>query len=430
MVKAIVGGNWGDEGKGKITDLLASQADIVVRYQGGANAGHTIINDYGKFVLHLLPSGVFRKDVVNIIANNVAFDAEVFFEELQMLESRNVPKPNIKVSKRAQLLLPFHKMQDKLEEQRLGNNSFGSTQSGIAPFYSDKYSKINIQISELYSEDLFEKAERIYNDKSIYFKAFYNTDIGMSKEEFYTYLTALKEKLKPYLCDCSYYINHALKLDKMILLEGQLGSLRDIDHGIYPFVTSSSPLASFGAVSIGIPPYAIKSIVTVVKSYSSCVGAGPFVGELFGKEAEILRNNGGDNGEYGAKTGRPRRMGWFDCVATRYGCMLQGTTEVALSLLDVLGYLDKIPVCVGYKIDGQTINEFPETHMLNTAEPIYEYLPGWKCDISDITEYEKLPTEAKNYVDFIEKQLNLPITLISNGPKREQILYRNSALLD
>ncbi|MDE5995381.1 MAG: adenylosuccinate synthetase, partial [Eubacterium sp.] len=373
-------------------------------------------------------SGVFHQGVVNIIANSVAFDAEVFFEELQMLESRNVPKTHIKVSMRAQLLLPFHKMQDMLEEQRLGSHSFGSTQSGIAPFYSDKYAKTNIQISELYSENLFEKAERIYNDKSIYFKAFYNTDIDISKEAFYAYLIEVREKLKPYLCDCAYYINNALKLNKMILFEGQLGSLRDIDNGIYPFVTSSSPLAAFGAVSTGVPPYAIKSIVSVVKSYSTCVGAGPFVGELIGEEAELLRNNGGDNGEYGAKTGRPRRMGWFDCVATRYGCMLQGTTEVALSLLDVLGYLDEIPISVGYRINGKMITEFPETHMLDKAEPIYEYLKGWKCDISDITEYEKLPIEAKDYVDFIEKQLNLPVTLVSNGPKREQVLYRNSKL--
>lgn len=426
MVKAIVGGNWGDEGKGKITDLLASQADVVVRYQGGANAGHTIINDYGKFVLRLLPSGIFRQNVVNIIANNVAFDSDVFFWELQMLESRSVPKPNIKVSMRTQLLLPFHKMQDKLEEKRLGDHSFGSTQSGIAPFYSDKYSKKNIQISELYSENLFEKAERIFDDKSIYFKAFYDAEIGISKEDFYSYLLELREKLRPYLCDCSYYINHALKLNKVVLLEGQLGSLRDIDHGIYPFVTSSSPLASFGAVSTGIPPYAIKDIVTVVKSYSTCVGAGPFVGELFGEEAELLRNNGGDDGEYGANTGRPRRMGWFDCVAARYGCMLQGTTEIALTLLDVLGYLDSIPICVGYRINGKTITEFPQIHMLNKAEPIYKYLPGWKCDISHIKEYEKLPIETKNYIDFIEKELNLPITLVSNGPKREQILYRRS----
>lgn len=430
MVKAIVGGNWGDEGKGKITDLLASEADVVVRYQGGANAGHTIINDYGKFVLHLLPSGVFRQNVVNIIANNIAFDADVFFKELQMLENRNIPKPNIRVSIRTQLLLPFHKMQDELEEKRLGKNSFGSTQSGIAPFYSDKYLKKNIQISELYSENLFEKVECILNDKRIYFKAFYDADINISLEEFYDYLVELREKLRPYICDCSYYLNEFLKQNKTILLEGQLGSLRDIDNGIYPFVTSSSPLASFGAVSAGIPPYAIKSIITVVKSYSTCVGAGPFVGELFGEEAEMLRNNGGDEGEYGATTGRPRRMGWFDCVATRYGCMLQGTTEIALSLLDVLGYLNIIPICIGYKVNERIITEFPESYILDKAEPVYEYLPGWKCDISEIAEYEKLPIEAKNYVDYIEKQINVPITLISNGPNRKQILYRKSKIIN
>lgn len=430
MVSAIVGGNWGDEGKGKITDLLASKADIVVRYQGGANAGHTIINDYGKFVLHLLPSGVFHKDVVNVIASNMAFDSDVFWEELKTLERKNVPKPNIKISNRAQLLLPFHKMQDRFEENRLGKNSFGSTQSGIAPFYSDKYAKKNIQISELYSENLFQKAKDVLNDKKTYFKAFYNMDITITTEEFYSYLIDLKEKLQPFLFDCSYYMNDMIKLNKRILFEGQLGALRDIDNGIYPFVTSSSPLASFGAVSTGIPPYAIENIVTVVKSYSSCVGAGPFVGELFGEEAETLRSRGGDSGEFGAKTGRPRRMGWFDCVATRYGCMLQGTTEIALSLLDVLGYLDKIPVCVGYKVDDKIITDFPEPYVLNKAEPIYEYLPGWKCDISGISEFDSLPSEAKNYIDFIENKLNLPITLISNGPKRNQILYRKSKLIN
>lgn len=430
MVKAIVGGNWGDEGKGKITDFLSSKADIVVRYQGGANAGHTIINDYGKFVLRLLPSGVFHHNTVNIIASNVAFDAEKFFYELEMLGKRNVPTPDIKISIRASLLLPFHKMQDELEEERLGENSFGSTQCGIAPFYSDKYSKKNIQISELYSENLYEKAKCLLEDKRLYFKAFYDKDINISADALYNYLKELREKLRPYLCDCSYYLNNALKENKVVLFEGQLGALRDIDNGIYPFVTSSSPLAGFGAVSAGIPPYAIKSIVTVVKAYSTCVGAGPFVGELFGDEAEALRKHGGDNGEYGANTGRPRRMGWFDCVATRYGCMLQGTTEIALTLLDALSYLDVIPVCTGYVVDGKMITDFPVSHILDKAEPIYEYLPGWECDISKITEYDDLPVEAKEYIKFIEKQLNLPVTLISNGPKREQILERKSEIIN
>lgn len=429
MVKAVVGGNWGDEGKGKITDFLASDADIVVRFQGGANAGHTVINDFGKFALHLLPSGVFYESAVNVIANGVAFDAEMFFDELEMLQSRGVPAPNVKVSNRAQLLLPFHKMQDRLEEERLADKSFGSTLSGIAPFYSDKYAKKNIQISELYSDALPQKAKRILDDKRTYFKAFYNVDLLITDDEFLSYLLDLREKLKPYLFDCAYYLNDAVKKDKTVLLEGQLGSLRDVDNGIYPFVTSSSVLAGFGAVSAGIPPYSVKSVVTVVKAYSTCVGEGPFVCEIFGDEARNLRERGGDNGEYGAKTGRPRRVGWFDCVAARYGCMLQGTTEVALSLIDALGYLDKIPICVGYKINNETVDRFPETYLLNKAEPIYEYLQGWKCDISKISVYEELPIEAKNYIDYIEEKIKCPITLVSNGPRREQILYRKPKLI-
>ncbi|MBQ9767228.1 MAG: adenylosuccinate synthase [Lachnospiraceae bacterium] len=430
MVTAITGGSFGDEGKGKMTDLLASHADIVVRFQGGANAGHTIINDYGKFVLHLLPSGVFRSNTENLIASGVAFDAEEFFSELEMLQSRNIPTPKVKLSTRTQLLLPIHKLQDKLEEQRLGKNSFGSTQSGIAPFYSDKYAKKNIQISELYSDGLNDKIKRLCEDKNIYFKAFYGVENAMSEKELTEYLVDLGERLKPYLCDCPYYLNDALKRGKNILLEGQLGSLRDVDNGIYPYVTSSSPLAGFGSVSAGIPPYEIKSVVSVVKAYSTCVGAGAFVGELFGDEADELRKRGGDAGEFGAKTGRPRRMAWFDCVATRYGCMLQGATEVAVTMFDVLGYLDKIPVCVGYNINGRVTDKFPEAYLLAKAEPVYEYLEGWKCDISDISEYENLPEAAKNYADFIERQLGVPVTMISNGPKRDQIMYRKSLLVN
>lgn len=421
MVKAIVGGNWGDEGKGKITDLLASQSDIVIRFQGGANAGHTIVNHYGKFVLHLLPSGVFHKSVVNIIASSVAFDAEAFFDEINMLKNRNVPEPDIRISVRAQLLLPFHKVQDKNDEIRLGQNSFGSTQSGIAPFYSDKYAKRNLQISELFSDDLFDKAKLLLDDKKIYFKAYYNLNLDVTPDDLYAYLIDLRDRLKPYLFDCQHYINHALKSDKSILLEGQLGALRDTDNGIYPYVTSSSPLAAFGAVSAGIPPYRIKDIVTVVKAYSSCVGAGAFVCELLGAEGDILRENGG---EYGATTGRARRVGYFDCVATRYGCMLQGTTQVVLTLLDVLSYLKEIPVCIAYKVNNEVITDFPVPYVLNNAEPVYEYLEGWQCDISEIKEYEDLPEKAKDYIDFIEKQLNLPISLVSNGPEREQILKR------
>lgn len=427
MVTAITGGSFGDEGKGKMTDLLSARADIVVRFQGGANAGHTIINDFGKFVLHMLPSGVFYRHTENVIASGAAFDADEFFGELEMLKERGIPTPAVKVSSRAQLLLPIHKLQDKSEERRLGKNSFGSTQSGIAPFYSDKYAKRNFRISELYSERLGDKINRFCEDKNKFFKAFYGIENTVSVNELTAYLTGLRDRLRPYLIDCPRYMNRAIKSGKNILLEGQLGALRDVDNGIYPFVTSSSPLAGFGSVSAGIPPYEIRSVISVVKAYSTCVGKGAFVGELFGDEAEELRKRGGDSGEYGAKTGRPRRIAWFDCVSARYGCMVQGATEAALTMLDVLGFLDKIPVCVGYKINGGITDIFPETWQLNNAEPVYEYLDGWKCDISGIGSYEELPEAAKGYVEFIEKQLGVPVTMISNGPRRDQIIFRNIA---
>lgn len=424
MVRAITGGGFGDEGKGKITDLLASEADMVVRFQGGANAGHTIINDYGKFVLRQLPSGVFYRHTENIIASGTAFDAEVFFSELEMLKEKNIPAPNVKISSRVQLLLPIHKLQDKAEEKRLGKNAFGSTRSGIAPFYSDKYAKKNIQLSELYSDNLKDRINRICEDKNTYFKAFYGIDDPVSADKLAEYLRDLGERLKPYVCDCPHYLNNAVKSGKNILLEGQLGSLRDTDNGIYPYVTSSSTLAGFGSVSAGIPPYEIKSVTAVVKAYSTCVGAGAFVGELFGAEGDELRRRGGDQGEFGANTGRPRRIAWFDCVSAKYGCMLQGATEAALTMLDVLGYLDRIPICTGYKINGRITDEFPETYLLDKAEPVYDHLTGWRCDISDIYDYEKLPAAAKSYVDFIEERIGVPITMVSNGPKRNQILYR------
>lgn len=423
MVTAIVGGNWGDEGKGKMTDLLAGEADMAVRFQGGANAGHTIINDYGKFVLRMLPSGVFHSDTENIIASGAAFDAEVFFSELKTLREHGVT-PKIKVSSRAQLLLPIHKRQDNLEEHRLGKSAFGSTLSGIAPFYADKYAKNGLQISDLFSPDLPQKTARIAEDKSTYFNAFYDQPAPISVSELTEYLSGLRQRLEPYLCDCPNYLGKAAAEGKNILLEGQLGALRDVDNGIYPYVTSSSTLAGFASVSAGIPPYEIKRIIAVVKAYSTCVGAGAFVGELFGETAEEFRKRGGDCGEYGANTGRPRRMAWFDCVAARYGCMIQGATEAALSLLDVLGYLDVIPVCVGYKINGAVTDVFPETWRLGNAEPVYEYLEGWKCDISEISEYCDLPAGARNYVEFIEKRIGVPITMISNGAKREQIIRR------
>ena len=377
MVKAIVGANWGDEGKGKITDVLANDSDIVIRFQGGANAGHTIVNDYGKFALHQLPSGVFHQNITNIIGNGVAFSVENFVKEMAHLKDRGVPEPNIIISDRAQIVMPYHVAFDCYEEERLGKNSFGSTKSGIAPFYSDKYSKIGFQINELYDDP-----------------------------------DSLREKIR-----------HALD-GKNILLEGQLGSLKDTDFGIYPMVTSSNTIAGYGAVGAGIPPYEIKEIITVVKAYSSAVGAGEFVSEIFGDEADELRRRGGDGGEFGATTGRPRRMGWLDLVATRYGCMVQGATQVAFTVLDVLGYLDEIPVCVGYELDGKEIDYFPSTTKLKRCKPILKKLKGWKCSISGITEYDKLPKECREYIEFAEKAIGVPITMVSNGPSRNDIIYR------
>lgn len=423
MVIAIVGANWGDEGKGKISDILSKDAEIVIRFQGGANAGHTIVNEYGKTALHMLPSGIFRKDVVNIIGQGVAFDITAFFKELEEIKSKGVEKINILVSDRVQILMPYHIKLDEMEEERLGKASFGSTKSGIAPFYSDKYAKIGIQISEIYDDEyLKERLTKILTAKNKQISGLYGEDKQINIDEMYNFLINSREKLKPYLCNVAKFLNEKIKENKTIILEGQLGTLRDVDNGIYPFTTSSSPLAGFGAVGVGIPPYEIKKIYAITKAYSSCVGAGAFVTELFGEEAKELRDRGG---EYGAKTGRPRRVGWFDAVATRYGCMVQGATDVVVSLVDVLSYLDKIPVCTAYEIDGKVVKDFPTTVDLNRAKPIYEYLDGWKCDISNIRRYEELPENARKYIEFIEKEIGCPIKMIGNGPKREDIIEKN-----
>ena len=429
MVKAIVGANWGDEGKGKITDVLANDSDIVIRFQGGANAGHTIVNDYGKFALHQLPSGVFHQNITNIIGNGVAFSVENFVKEMAHLKDRGVPEPNIIISDRAQIVMPYHVAFDCYEEERLGKNSFGSTKSGIAPFYSDKYSKIGFQINELYDDpdSLREKIRHALEIKNATLKNLYNKP-EITEQEVFDKLMEYKELLAPYVGDAFTFVHNALKDGKNILLEGQLGSLKDTDFGIYPMVTSSNTIAGYGAVGAGIPPYEIKEIITVVKAYSSAVGAGEFVSEIFGDEADELRRRGGDGGEFGATTGRPRRMGWYDCVASHYGCRLQGATDVALTVLDVLGYLDEIPVCVGYEIDGQVTKEFPVTCKLEKAKPVYEVLPGWKCDIRGIRTYEELPENCRKYIEFIENQIGYPITMVSNGPGRDDIIYRNSPL--
>ncbi|MBE5899142.1 MAG: adenylosuccinate synthase [Lachnospiraceae bacterium] len=424
MVKAVVGANWGDEGKGKITDMLAENADIIVRFQGGANAGHTIVNDYGRFALHTLPSGVFYNHTTSIIGNGVALDIPKLFNEIQEVIKGGVPKPKILISDRAQIVMPYHILFDEYEEERLGKASFGSTKSGIAPFYSDKYAKIGFQVSELFDEDILEdKVSRICEKKNVMLEHLYRKPLLKSKEILDT-LHEYRDMVEPYVADVSSFLDKALKENKTILLEGQLGTLKDPDHGIYPMVTSSSTLAAYGAIGAGIPPYEIKQVITVCKAYSSAVGAGAFVSEIFGDEADELRKRGGDKGEFGATTGRPRRVGWFDCVASKYGCRMQGATDVAFTVLDVLGYLDEIPVCVGYEIDGEVTTEFPVTAKLEKAKPVFEILPGWKSDIRGIKEYDKLPENCRKYIEFVEEQIGFPIKMVSNGPGRDEIIYR------
>ena len=427
MVRAIVGANWGDEGKGKITDMLGQDSDIVIRYQGGANAGHTIINNYGKFALHTLPSGVFYDHVTSIVGNGVALNIPLLIKEIDDLIGRGVPKPHLLVSDRAQIVMPYHIYFDQCEEERRGKKAFGSTQSGIAPFYSDKYAKIGFQVSDLYADEasLKDKIESVLVQKNVLLEYLYHKE-PLKAEDIYETLMQYKEMIDPYVCDTAAYLQQAIKDGKNILLEGQLGTLKDPDFGIYPMVTSSSTLAAYGAIGAGIPPYEIKDIIAVVKAYSSAVGAGEFVSEIFGDEAQELRLRGGDGGEFGATTGRPRRMGWFDAVATRYGVRMQGATEVALTVLDVLGYLDVLPVCVGYEYGGEILKDFPTTTKLKECKPVYEYLPGWKCEIRGIKNYEDLPENCRNYVEFIEKQIGVPITMVSNGPGREDIIYRKT----
>ena len=424
MVRAIVGANWGDEGKGKITDMFAAESDIVIRFQGGANAGHTIINHYGRFALHQLPSGVCYPDVINVIGNGVALDVEKLFKEIQSVLDGGVPKVNLRISERCQIMMPYHVLLDTYEEERLADRAFGSTKSGIAPFYSDKYAKIGFQICELFDEDyLREKVERILQVKNLIIENVYHKPL-LNADDLFKKLLEYRDMVAPYVCDTGKLVREAIKAGKTILLEGQLGSLKDPDHGIYPMVTSSSTLAGYGAIGAGIPPYEIKDVCVITKAYSSAVGAGEFVSEIFGDEAQEMRLHGGDKGEFGATTGRPRRMGWFDCVATRYGCEVQGATEVVLTALDCLSYLEKISLCVGYEIDGKVTKDFPVTPLLKKAKPVLVTLDGWHCDIRGIKEFDKLPKQAQDYVNFIEKEIGVKIAYVSNGPKREEIIRR------
>ena len=440
MVKAIVGACWGDEGKGKITDILAEDSDIVVRFQGGSNAGHTIINEYGKFALHQLPSGVFRQNITNIIGNGVALSVENFIDEVKSVTDRGVPAPKLLVSDRAQVLMPYHIQFDTLEEMRLADKAYGSTKSGIAPFYSDKYMKKGIQVCEIFHDkELMEHLEAIAELKNAQLVGIYHVNERTPRndeekklfslvdpKELFDYLVSFRERLRPLVGDVASFLHQCIKENKTILLEGQLGSMKDTDNGIYPMVTSSSPLAGFACVGAGIPPYAITEITSVVKAYSSAVGAGAFVSEILDPvEADDLRHRGGDKGEYGATTGRPRRVGWLDTVAVHYGCMMQGATGIALTNIDVLSYLDKIPVCTAYETEDGTITKnFPVTPVLEKCKPVWEYLPGWKCDISKARSFDELPENARKYVEFIEKETGCPVVIVSNGPARENTIVR------
>lgn len=424
MVKAIVGANWGDEGKGKITDLFAEKSDVVIRFQGGANAGHTIICDYGKFALHQLPSGVFYPHTTNIIGNGVALNVPAFLKELKTLEDGGVPAPHVIVDQRTQLLMSYHILLDTYEEERLAGKAFGSTKSGIAPFYSDKYAKIGIQVADLYDEArLKEQLEHICTLKNVLMEHLYHKPL-LDPNTLFEELMGYRDGLKPYVGDAVTYVHQALAEGKEILLEGQLGSMKDPNLGICPMTTSSHTLAGFGTVGGAVPPTAIRDVVVVTKAYSSSVGAGAFVSEIFGEEAEEMRRRGGDAGEYGATTGRPRRVGWFDAVATKYGCMVQGATQVVLTAIDCLGYLDEIKVCTGYEIDGKVTTDFPVPALLEKAKPVYETLPGWKCDMRGITDYSQFPQAAKDYVDFLERHIGYPISIVSTGPKRHEIALR------
>ena len=420
---AIVGINWGDEGKGRMVDLLTQEYDVVVRYQGGGNAGHTVINEQGKFALHLLPSGIFRKGVVNILGNGVALDPENLWTEIQDVTSKGVSitPENLKISDRASLLLPWHRVLDGLEEARLSDKKFGSTRQGIAPFYSDKYQKKTVLAGELlYPAHLKQHLQDLLEWKNLTLTGVYGAQ-PVTMEELNTWVDSYCEKIKPFVCDTGSFLRQAQKDGKSILFEAQLGALRDLDYGIHPYTTSSNAIAAFASVGSGLPSAKIDQVIGVVKAYSTCVGEGPFVCEMFGAEADALREAGF---EYGAKTGRPRRVGPIDIPATRYGVQVQGATNIALTKLDVLSYLDKIPVCARYLVDGQPTDSFPFPVLLEQAKPVIEYMEGWKCDISGVRRWEDLPQAAQRYVEYIEEQIGCHIGFVSVGPERDSIIIR------
>ncbi|MCI5569472.1 MAG: adenylosuccinate synthase [Lachnospiraceae bacterium] len=420
---AIVGVNWGDEGKGRMVDLLTENYDIVARYQGGGNAGHTVINEYGKFALHLLPSGVFRKNVVNILGNGVAVDAESLWTEIEQLREQGVyvTPDNLKISDRASLVLPWHKLLDELEENRLADKKYGSTKQGIAPFYSDKYQKKTVLAGDLYyPEKLMERLKDLAEWKNLTITKVYGAE-EYTLAKLDAWIKDFGEKIKPYVCDTTTFLRDELKEGKKILFEAQLGTLRDLDFGIVPYTTSSNTIAAYAPIGAGIPFAKVDEVVGVAKAYSTCVGEGPFTSEMFGNEAEKLRKEGF---EYGAKTGRPRRVGAFDIVATRYGAKMQGATSIALTKLDILSYMDKIPVCTKYEVNGEFTNEFPFPTLLPDAKPVIEYMDGWKTDISGVRKWEDLPENARKYVEYIEKEIGCFIEYVSVGPERDSIIIR------
>lgn len=420
---AIVGINWGDEGKGRMVDLLTENYDIVIRFQGGGNAGHTVINEYGKFALHLLPSGIFRKNVVNILGNGVAVDPENLWNEINYVNENRVSltPENLKISDRASLLMPWHRELDGLEEARLADKKYGSTKQGIAPFYSDKYQKKTILAGELfYPEKVRAHIADLLEWKNLTLEKVYGAD-GWTMEKIENWLSDYCEKIKPFICDTGKFLRSAKAEGKNILFEAQLGSLRDLDYGICPYTTSSNTIAAYAPVGSGLPSARPEEVIGVVKAYSTCVGEGPFTCEMFGEEAEKLREAGG---EYGAKTGRPRRVGPIDIVATRYGVQVQDATNIALTKLDILSYLDKIPVCTKYELYGELTDDFPFPSALPDAKPVIEYMDGWGTDISKITKWEDLPENAQKYVEFIEKEIGCHIGYVSVGPERDSIIIR------